>query len=309
MKNIHDVLIIGGGPAGYSAALYAARGGLDTVVIEKLSAGGQMNLTGSIDNYPGFEEGVDGFSLGVKMQEGARRFGAVTEYGEIASADLQGEVKTLVTAEGDSYSAYSVIIATGAEARELGFPRERELTGRGVHYCAHCDGRFYKGRTALVVGGGNSAVSDALYLSGIAEKVYVVHRRDSLRSTKIYTDALLAAPNVEFLWNSALESALEENGRVTGAVVKNLADGSERHVKCDGIFISIGRRPQTGFLPAELLDGSGYVTAGEDTVTSIPGVFVAGDVRTKSLRQVVTAVSDGAVAADEAEKHVRSKVR
>lgn len=307
MKNIHDVIIIGGGPAGYSAALYAARGGLDTVVIEKLSSGGQMNLTGSIDNYPGFEEGVDGFTLGVKMQESAHRFGAVTEYGEIVTATLHGDVKKVTTADGTSYFSRAVIIATGAEARELGIPKERELTGRGVHYCAHCDGRFYKGRTAVVVGGGNSAVSDALYLSGIAEKVYVVHRRDSLRSTKIYTDALLAAPNVEFLWNSTLESAVEENGRVSGAVVKSLADGSERHVKCDGIFISIGRKPQTEFLPAELLDGGGYVAAGEDTATAIPGVFVAGDVRTKSLRQVVTAVSDGAVAADEAEKYVRGR--
>ena len=306
MEHIYDMIIIGGGPAGYTAALYAARAGLDVVVVEKLSAGGQMAVTDVIDNYSGFDAGIPGWELGMKMQAGAERFGAVTKYAEVVSVELNDYIKKVGTSSGELLSR-TVVIATGAGPRELGIDREAEFVSRGVHYCAHCDGRFYKGKTAVVVGGGNSAVSDALYLSGIAEKVYVVHRRDSLRSTKIYTDALLAAPNVEFLWNSTLESVLEENGRVSGAVIRSNADGEERLVKCDGVFVSIGRKPQTEFLPSEILDGSGYIVAGEDTATSVPGVFAAGDVRTKTLRQVVTAVSDGAVAADEAEKYVRGR--
>ena len=173
---IYDTVIIGGGPAGYTAALYAARSGLDTLVVEKMSVGGQMALTGDIDNYPGFDEGIDGFTLGMKMQSSAHRFGAATEYAEVVSVELDGETKRIVTASGEIL-AKTVIIATGADPRRLGFEGETELTGRGVHYCAHCDGRFYKGKTVAVVGGGNSAVSDALYLTRLAEKVILIHRR------------------------------------------------------------------------------------------------------------------------------------
>ena len=191
-ERIYDMIIVGGGPAGYSAALYAARAGLDTLVIERMSAGGQMALTDMIDNYPGVENGVDGFELGMKMQQGAQRFGAKTEYGEVVGVDFSGTVKSVKTASKIFYGR-TVVIAIGANPRELGVENESKLLGRGVHYCAHCDGRFYKDKTVIVVGGGNSAVSDALYLSRIVKKVYLVHRRDTLRATKIYHEPLMKA--------------------------------------------------------------------------------------------------------------------
>ena len=306
MEHIYDVIIIGGGAAGYSAALYTSRAGLDTLVVERLSAGGQMALTDIIDNYPGFDEGVDGFTLGMKMQNGAERFGTKTEYADIISADLTGDIKKLVYNGGELY-AKAVIIATGALPKELGIARERELTNRGVHYCAHCDGRFYKGKTVMVVGGGNSAVSDALYLSHLAKKVILIHRRDTLRATKIYHEPLMRAENVEFRWNSALTEIVADD-RVSGAVITNLLSGEKSEEKCDGIFVSIGRKPASDiFAPQLSLDPSGYIVADESTKTSIDGVFAAGDVRTKALRQVITAAADGAVAAHYAEEYLIHK--
>ena len=297
MEHIFDSIIIGGGPAGYTAALYAARAGLDTVLIEKTSIGGQMTLTGDIENYPGFDEGIDGISLGMKMQSGAERFGAKTVYDEVLSIDFSSEIKKVVTFGGE-YFAKTVIIAVGANPRELGLENEANFVGRGIHYCAHCDGRFYKDKTVAVVGGGNSAAADALYLSRLVKKVYLIHRRDTLRATKIYHKPLFEAENIEFLWNSRVT---ELNGDKKLSSIK--VNGEELTV--DGVFVSIGRRPATDFLKDILpLDENGYVIAGEDTKTSIPGVFVAGDVRTKKLRQVVTAVSDGAVAASEAEEYL-----
>lgn len=303
MKHIYDMVIIGGGPAGYTAALYAARAGFDTVVLERMSAGGQMALTGDIDNYPGFEEGVDGFTLGMKMQQGAERFGAKTEYAEVEGVDFSGQIKKIKTNAGD-FSAKNVVIASGANPRELGIVKEKELVGRGVHYCAHCDGRFYKDKTVIVVGGGNSAAADALYLSRLAKKVYLVHRRDTLRATKIYHEPLMKAENVEFLWNSTVSDFVAEN-RVTGVILKNVNTGNETEIDCDGVFVSIGRKPATEFLGGAVeLDQSGYIVADESTKTSVPGVFAAGDVRTKSLRQVVTAVADGAAAVHHAEEYL-----
>ncbi len=305
MENkIYDVIIIGGGPAGYTAALYTARAGLSTLIIEKMSVGGQMTLTGDIENYPGLHE-IDGITLGMNMQAGAERFGAETAYDDVMSVELAGKVKRLTGMMGE-YLGKSVIVASGASPRELGIPREAELTGRGVHYCAHCDGRFYKGKTVVVVGGGNSAVSDALYLSRLAEKVYLVHRRDTLRATKIYHKPLEEAENIEFLWNSAVSEIIAD-GKVTGVMLKDLFSGEDRELPCDGVFVSIGRRPTTEFLGGALeLDGSGYIVADESTKTSIDGVFAAGDVRTKILRQIVTAASDGAVAAHFAEEYLSS---
>ena len=302
--HIFDTLIIGGGPAGYTAALYAARAGLDTAVIERMSAGGQMGLTDIIDNYPGFPEGVDGFTLGMNMQTQAERFGAKSLYGDVTEVDFTDPaVKKVITAYG-TYHARIVIIATGANPRELGLPNEQALVGKGVHYCAHCDGRFYKGKTVAVVGGGNSAVSDALYLSRVTEKVYLIHRRDTLRATKIYHEPLMKAENVEFIWDSAVTEILSD-GRVTGVKVKNLKDGTEREVDFSGLFVSIGRSPATDFLHGALeLDSYGYIKADETTRTSIPGVFAVGDVRTKALRQVVTAVADGATAVHYAEEYL-----
>lgn len=305
--HIFDTLIIGGGPAGYTAALYAARAGLDTAVLERMSAGGQMGLTDIIDNYPGFPEGVDGFILGMNMQTQAERFGAKSLYGDVTEVDFTDPtVKKVITAYETHY-ARTVIIATGANPRELGLPDEQALVGKGVHYCAHCDGRFYKGKTVAVVGGGNSAVSDALYLSRVTEKVYLIHRRDTLRATKIYHEPLMKAVNVEFIWNSAVTEILSD-GRVTGVKVKNLKDGTEREVAFSGLFVSIGRKPATDFLQGVLeLDSYGYVVADETTRTSVPGVFAVGDVRTKALRQVVTAVADGATAIHYAEEYLSER--
>ncbi len=305
MKEIYDVIILGGGPAGYSAALYTARAGFDTLVIEKMSAGGQMTLTGDIDNYPGFPEGVDGFTLGMNMQLGAERFGTKTEYAEVSAVELLGEVKKIITASGE-YFAKTVIIATGANPRELGISGEAELTGRGVHYCAHCDGRFYKDKTVAVIGGGNSAVADALYLSHLAEKVYLIHRRDTLKATKIYHEPLMKTQNVEFVWESVAEEFLTDGG-FKGIKVRNVKTDSVTDIACDGVFVSIGRKPATEFLKGIDTDQNGYIIADESTKTNTDGVFAAGDVRTKTLRQVVTAVSDGAVAALEAEEYLSKK--
>ena len=304
MSHVYDTIIIGGGPAGYTAALYATRAGMDTAILERMSPGGQMALTDIIDNYPGFPEGVDGITLGMNMQMQAERFGAQTIYEDVVSVDFTDpSVKTVRTAD-NTYLARTVILATGANPRELGLEKERALTGKGVHYCAHCDGRFYKGKTVAVVGGGNSAVSDALYLSRVTEKVYVIHRRDSLRATKIYHEPLMKAENVEFVWNSEVTEILSD-GRVTGVTVKNREDGSERRLDFSGLFVSIGRSPATDFLRGSVeLDEYGYIVADESTRTSIPGVFAVGDVRTKALRQVVTAVADGATAIHYAEEYL-----
>lgn len=295
MEHIYDMIIIGGGPGGYTAALYGARAGLDVLVVEKLSAGGQMALTSQIDNYPGFEEGVDGFTLAEKMQAGAERFGAKTELAEVYSVALQDKIKKVETSEGIFYGK-TVVISTGASPRELGVEQEQSLVGRGVNYCAACDGMFYRGKTVVVVGGGNSAAADAMLLSRICEKVILVHRRDTLRATKIYHEPLMQAENVAFQWDSVVTELLYEDG-FKGVRLKNVKTGEETEIACDGIFISVGRKPVTEFLAGQVeLDRSGYIIADESTRTNLPGVFAVGDVRTKVLRQVVTAVADGAVA-------------
>ncbi len=299
---IYDMIIIGGGPAGYTAALYAARAGLETLIIERMSAGGQMAITDVIDNYPGFDEGVDGFTLGIKMQAGAERFGAKTEYAEVTEVALGEDPKRIVTSTGE-FLAKTVVIATGANPRELGIEGEKELVGRGLHYCAHCDGRFYKDKIVAVVGGGNTAAQDALYLSHLAKKVYLIHRRDTLRATKIYHEPLMKAENVEFIWNSTIRDYIVD-GRIKGAVVEDLKSREQNELFFDGLFVSIGRRPATELFSELEKDESGYVVADESTKTNIDGVFAVGDVRTKALRQVVTAVGDGAVAAHFAEEYI-----
>lgn len=300
---IYDTIVIGGGPAGYTAALYAARAGLSTLVLEKFSAGGQMTETSVIDNYPGFDEGIDGFSLGDKMKKGAEKYGAETVQTEVTAVSLLGDVKSVTTDAGE-FSGRTVIIATGASHRHLGIDNESALVGRGVGYCAVCDGMLYRRKTVAVVGGGNSAAADAAYLSRICEKVYLIHRRDTLRATKIYHEPLMKTENVEFLWDSTVEELLFEK-KLTGAKIKNVKTGELREIALDGLFVSIGRNPVTSIFEGQLaLDNYGYVIAGEDTKTSVAGVFAAGDVRTKELRQVVTAAADGAVAAHYAEQYL-----
>ena len=299
MAKVYDLIIIGGGPAGYTAALYGARAGLDTVVLEKLSAGGQMAQSHLIENYPGID-GIDGFTLAQQMQQQAERFGAKSEYAEVYRVELASQPKVVETSEGVFYGR-AVILATGAGPRELDLPGERDYVGRGVAYCAACDGMFYRGRTVVVVGGGNSAVADALLLSRIAKKVILVHRRDTLRADKVYHRQLMQAENVEFRWNAVVEELLRGD-KITGVRLRNLHSGETEEISCDGVFVSVGRKPATELVAGQLkLDAGGYVIAGESTATNIPGVYAAGDVRTKALRQVVTAVADGAAAVHEAE--------
>jgi len=305
MENTHvyDMIIIGGGPGGYTAALYAARAGLEALVIERLSAGGQMALTHEIDNYPGFEEGVDGFTLGFKMQQQAERFGAKTVYAEVTALELSETPKRVITTDGE-YAAKTVLLAMGANPRRLGLSGEEELTGKGVTYCAACDGMFYRGKTVVVVGGGNSAAADALLLSRVAKKVILVHRRDSLRATKVYHAPLMKAENVEFRWNSVVSELLHEE-KVTGVKLRDVHSGEETEVLCQGVFISIGRKPASELVKGQLaLDESGYILADETTETELPGVYAVGDVRTKRLRQIVTAVADGAAAVHAAEEYL-----
>ena len=303
MDKLYDMIIVGGGPGGYTAALYAVRAGLDVLLIERLSPGGQMNLTGIIDNYPGFPEGVDGFQLSMQMQQQAERFGAKTKYAEVLKLELEGEVKSVQTNDG-IYQAKTVVISTGANPRQLGVEREKEMIGRGVGYCAHCDGMFYKGKTVLVVGGGNSAVAEALYLSRIAKEVILVHRRDSLRATQVYQKPLQEASNIRILWNSQVVELVGEEV-LSGVKVKDLQSGAIQQIDAQGLFVSIGRKPTTELVKDQLtLDAAGYIMAGEDTKTNLSGVYAVGDVRTKQLRQIVTAVADGAMAAHMAENEL-----
>ncbi len=303
MDTIYDVLILGGGPAGYTAALYAARAGLRTLVLERMVPGGQMALTHMVDNYPGFGDGIDGYTLGEKMKAGAQRFGAQTVFAQVKDIRLEGEVKELHT-DKQVYYGRTVILATGAVPRKLGLPGEAELTGRGVHYCATCDAMFYRGKTVVLVGGGNSAAADALTLARVTEKVILVHRRDTLRASKVYHDQLEKTENLQIRWNSAV-TALHGQSHLEKVTVRDVVTGEETDIPCDGLFVSIGRMPATELLTGKIqLDENGYILAGEDTETNIPGVFVAGDVRKKPLRQIVTAAADGAVAAEKSAEYL-----
>lgn len=309
MRHLYDVIIIGGGPGGYTAALYAARAGLDTLVLEKLSAGGQMALTTQVDNYPGFDETVDGFTLGEKMQKAAERFGAKMVIAEVDGVHLQGSEKTIHTNEG-IFAAKTVILAMGANPKKLGLPDEKRWTGKGLHYCAACDGMFYKGKTVVVVGGGNSAAADALLLSRICKKVIVVHRREQLRATKVYHQPLMQAKNVEFQWNQTVKAVVsqDESGKMTGVRLEDVQTGEEKEVACDAVFVSVGRAPATQMLETQVvLDENGYIIADESTKTNLPGVFAVGDIRTKALRQIVTAAADGANAAYAVEEYLANK--
>ncbi len=303
---IYDTIIIGGGPAGYTAALYAVRSGLSALVLEKFSPGGQMTQTAQIDNYPGFHEGIDGFTLGYQMQAGAHRFGAETEQTEVLSVDLAATPKRITTDMGEFY-AQTVIIATGADHKHLGIAGESELIGRGVGYCAACDGMLYRGKTVAVVGGGNTAAADALFLSRICAKVYLIHRRDTLRASKIYHEPLENTGNIQILWNATVET-LHSEQKLTGVTLRQVKTGETVELPLDGLFISVGQAPNTQLFKGQLtLDENGYIVSGESTETDIPGVYVAGDVRTKALRQVITAASDGAVAAHMAEAYLSAR--
>lgn len=302
--DILDVAVIGAGPAGLTAGLYAARAGLRVAVFERLSPGGQLAQTERIDNYPGFAQGVGGFELAWSMKEQAERFGVPVESEEIQSVDLAASPKTLVTPSG-TRRARAVVVATGARPRKLGVPGEAELTGRGVSYCATCDGNFFRGKTVMVAGGGNTAAADAIYLSRLASRVILVHRRDQLRATPIYRKQLAELENVELVFNATVRALHGEDGKLASAQIEHLPTGELETVPVDGLFVAVGTQPNTEFLAGALpLDEAGYIIADETGATPVPGVFAAGDVRTKILRQVVTAVADGAVCAEQAASYV-----
>jgi thioredoxin reductase (NADPH) len=299
-NEIIDVAVIGAGPAGMTAALYAARAGWNTVMFEQMMPGGQMGNTDRIDNYPGFAEGVEGYQLANNMSQQTAHFGVKTASAQIEAVQLAGDVKVIKAATGE-YRARAVVLATGAHARLMGVPGEDELRGKGISYCATCDGNFFRGKDVIVYGGANTAVEDALYLSKICNTVTIVYRRDHVRATAIYTKAAEAADNVRFAYRSVIERVEGEDGKVSGAVIKNVDTGATTEIPASAVFVAIGSVPNTALFEGQLdLDAAGYIKADETCITAVPGVFVAGDIRTKPLRQVVTAVSDGAVAAEAA---------
>lgn len=305
-KQIYDMIVVGGGPGGYTAALYAGRGGLSVLVLEQLGPGGQMATTQHIDNYPGFSEGADGFDLAEKMQNQAQQFGAVTKLEPVTELKLEGEIKEVVTLFG-RYQGRTVAIATGASPRKLGLAEEDAFVGKGISYCATCDGMFYRGKTVAVIGGGNSAVEEALYLSRLCQKVYLVHRRDSLRADRAGALAVQKQENIEMVWNSVVTGLTgdPETGKLAALTLQDTQTGKTRPLACQGAFVSIGRVPNTQLVKGLLeLDPQGYLVADETTRTSLPGVFAVGDVRKKPLRQIITAAADGAVAASFAQEYL-----
>ncbi|MCR5508394.1 MAG: thioredoxin-disulfide reductase [Lachnospiraceae bacterium] len=301
---VYDVIIAGAGPAGLTAAIYASRAELKVLLIEKnYISGGQIINTYEIDNYPGLP-GFNGMDLADKMSAHADKYEPDRVTADIVSLELDGEIKKVVT-DGETYEGRTVILASGNSPRKLGVSGEQELAGMGVSYCATCDGAFFKNKTVAVVGGGDVAVEDAIFLARGCTKVYIIHRRDELRAAKTLRTALFACENVEPVWNSVVD-AISGKDMVESITVRNIKEGSSNELKVDGIFIAVGNTPNSSYLNDThlKLDDKGYVLAGEDCVTNIPGVYAAGDLRSKALRQVVTAVADGANAVYSAEKYL-----
>lgn len=303
-----DVAIIGAGPAGMTAALYAARADLKTVLLERLSAGGQLATTDVIENYPGFPEGVGGLDVSFAMLEQAQRFGAEFKLAEVNRLDLTGDTKRVETSEG-VITAPCVILATGTRPRLLGVPGEKSLRGRGVSYCAVCDGAFYRGKEVAVIGGGDSAVEEAVYLTRFASKVYLLVRRDQLRATPVVQAKILNHPQVEILWNTVVEEISGET-KVEALALLNRVTGEKSRLAVSGIFIYVGLLPNNEFFTGQVeLDDYGYVVADAEMRSNVPGVLVAGDLRAKNLRQVATAVGDGAIAGVTAQHYLDSLKR
>jgi thioredoxin reductase (NADPH) len=301
----YDTIIIGGGPAGLAAGIYAMRSRLDTVLVEKFMPGGQMMATDFVENYPGFAKGISGPDLCAAMEGQCRHLGLEIMTAEVISVDFSGEYKVVVTSEGE-LRAPTVIIATGATPRRLGVPGEDKFVGKGVSYCATCDGAFFKDREIAVVGGGNAAVQDAVFLTRFAGKVTVVHRRDALRATRILQERAFKNPKVEIAWNSTV-TEISGTGKVESITLQDVNDHSTRMLPVEGVFVLVGTDANTEFVRGQVvLDPAGYVLTDEDMQTSVPGVFAAGDCRRKSLRQMVTAAADGAIAATSAERYLES---
>ncbi len=303
---MHDIIIIGSGPAGLTAAIYATRAKLDHVVLEEnYVSGGQVINTYEVDNYPGLP-GINGFDLASKMREHADGLGAVFVNEQVTEVSLAGPVKTVKTEE-NTYEAKTVLIASGASHRKLGCPGEEEFAGRGVSYCATCDGAFYKDKAVAVMGGGNTAVEDAIFLSRLCARVYVVHRRDELRADRLLQERLFAAENVEMVWSGVIE-AVEGSDKVERVRVKSTKGEADRVLEVSGVFVAVGIVPRSAVFTGQVdMDDSGYIRAGEDGKTNVPGVFAAGDVRTKALRQIITAAGDGANAITSAEQYLNEQ--
>lgn len=300
------VLIIGSGPAGYTAAIYAARANLQPMLVAGLQPGGQMTVTSDVENYPGFPKPIQGPWLMDQMKEQAEHVGTTMISDTIVNIDLKSNPKKAVGDSGDIYLADAVIIATGAQARWLGLPSETQYRGKGVSACATCDGFFYKGKEVIVVGGGNTAVEEALFLTNFATKVTVIHRRDSFRAEKIMQDRLFNNPKINVIWDSAVEEITGNGNFVTGARIKNTKTGATTSLKTDGVFVAIGHSPTTALFQGQVtIDKDNYiVTKPDSTETNIPGVFAAGDVKDKVFRQAVTAAGMGCMAALEADKYI-----
>src|SRR5699024_4503467 len=304
-EHIYDVIILGAGPAGMTAAVYASRADLDTLMLERGVPGGQMADTEDVENYPGFEN-ILGQELSTKMFDHAKKFGAVYAYGDVKNVIDHGDYKE-VQAGKKTYYAKTIIITTGAQYKKLGIPGENELTGRGVSYCAVCDGAFFKEKELVVIGVGDSAVEEGLYLTRFAKKVTVIHRRDELRAQKIIQDRAFANDKMEFIWDTVVETINEENGKTGSVTMKNVKTGEKSEFKTDGVFIYIGMVPLSEpFKELGIVDEEGYVPSNEDMETSVPGIFAAGDIREKGLRQIVTATGDGSIAAEVAQKYIET---
>ncbi|TYO96811.1 thioredoxin reductase (NADPH) [Geothermobacter ehrlichii] len=301
---LYDVVIIGGGPAGLTAGLYCSRARLKTLLIERMIMGGQVMTTTKVENYPGFPGGIDGPELMMRFQEHCQEFGLETTTGEVTALRVEG-VEKVLTVDDREVRARAVIITTGAEPSKLDVPGEAEFTGRGVSYCATCDGAFFRDQTIAIVGGGDTAVEEALFLTRFASKVYLIHRRDSLRATKVLQDRIFANDKIEVLWNQVVQEVKGDSSGMTSVELRDTRSGEVRDLPLQGLFVAIGVTPKANFLADILeLDPDGHILTDADCRTSIPGVFAAGDVRKKILKQIATAVGDGAVAAIVAEKYI-----
>lgn len=304
--NTYEVIIIGGGPAGTTAGLYATRSRLHTLLIEGALFGGQMTTTDLIENYPGFPQGISGDELSRLMEEQAKRFGLETVSEEVVEVSLDGDMRVVKTYES-TYRCEALIICTGTEYRKLGVPGEKDFTGKGVSFCSTCDGAFFQGRKIVVVGGGDSALTEALFLTKFVNELTIIHRRDALRATKIYQERAMAHPKVKFLWNSVVQE-IKGDRVVRSVVVKNVKTGEVKEFETDGAFVFVGISPKTQFLKDLIeMDEAGYIVTNTNCETSVKGIFAAGDCRKQLLRQITTAVGDGATAAFAAEKYLEAK--
>lgn len=302
----YEVIIIGGGPAGLTAGLYTSRSRLRTLLIESSIFGGQITTTELIENYPGFPQGITGAELGQLMEEQARRFGLEMVNQEVLEVKLEGEKKVVRTHEAD-YDGEALIVSSGTEYRRLGIPGEEEFVGKGVSFCATCDGAFFQDSRIVVVGGGDSALTEALFLTKFAKEVTIIHRRDALRATKIYQERTFANPKIKFLWNSVMQE-IKGDKMVQSILVRNVKTGEVKEFETEGVFLFVGIVPRTQFLKGVVqMDDGGYILTNEDCETSVKGIFAAGDCRKKLLRQITTAVGDGATAAFAAEKYLEEK--